>query len=222
MRELAACPDVAGVLFFGSAARGTVAPRSDIDLYAITYADAGGHLGRRIHNVPVEVSFGSVAQMEAMMRREQPIIVHAFATGLVLLDRTDGKLASLCTEAMTLWESGPSPIAASAALRFQFRLTDIVRDLEDMPDRSVATTLVGAECVRLALETFCAVKQIWMPPMRDVLATLQERDATFGALIRECVEAGFPGSAAVQIGDLVLVMLGGRLDSYDTADIAVE
>ena len=82
-RDLAARDDVAGLLFFGSAARGTATVGSDLDLYAISTADAGGHLGRRVLGVPVEVSFGSVAQWRALLGWERPAFVHAFATGRV-------------------------------------------------------------------------------------------------------------------------------------------
>ncbi|MDQ2667279.1 MAG: nucleotidyltransferase domain-containing protein [Gemmatimonadota bacterium] len=150
--ELATAGDLIGILFFGSAARGEARPGSDLDLYAITSQDARRHLGRSIVGVPVEVSFGSIAQMTAQVREEVPTVVHAFASGHLLLDHSDGALLALCHEARSMWERGPSSPAAAALLRFQFHLTNLARDLEVMPERSAATSLVGSECVTPPLD----------------------------------------------------------------------
>ena len=215
--ELTTRDDLVGILFFGSAARGEARTGSDLDLYAITSQDTRGHLGRSIAGVPVEVSFGSVAQMSAQVRQELPTVVHAFATGQLILDRTDGALPALCQEARILWERGPSAPSASALLRFQFHLTDLARDLEGMPEHSTATALTGSECIRLALEALCATTMVWRPPMRHILATLDAQQPDVAALVRRCADAGFPGSLVVNVADRVLRDLGGRLDAYDTA-----
>lgn len=218
LAELIARSDLVGVLFFGSAARGEARVGSDLDLYALTARDCGGNLGRVLEDVPVEISFGSIDQMTAQVRRERPTVVHAFATGLLLVDHTDGALGALCSEARALWARGPSPLTSDAALRFRFHLTDLVRDLEAMPPRSAATALTGSEAVRLALEALCATERVWMPPMRRVLATLDNQHAELAALVRQCADAGFTGLLAIKVCDLVLDGLGGRLEGYDTTD----
>ena len=214
--ELSGRDDVVGILFFGSAARGTARTGSDIDLYAITSADSSGHLGRLVAGVPVEVSFGSVHQMSAQVRQERSTVVNAFATGRLLLDNTAGALAALCAEARVSWERGPGPIAAPAALRFRFHLTDLARDLEAMPERSAETALLASECVRLAIEAFCAREQVWMPSMRHVPEALARTHPGMAAMLEQCAEEGFPASLAVRIADTVLARLGGRLDTYET------
>ena len=215
--ELTTRGDLTGILFFGSAARGQSIAGSDLDLYAITSQDARGHLGRSIAGVPVEVSFGSIARMTAQVRQEVPTVVHAFATGQLLHDSTDGALAALCQEARTMWNRGPSAPPASAVLRFQFHLTDLARDLEAMPEKSAASALAGSECVRLALEAFCATTKRWMPPMRSILTMLDAQSPDLSVLVRQCADAGFPVSLTVGVADRVLRDLGGRLDAYDTA-----
>jgi len=215
--RLGARADLVGILFFGSAARGDARAGSDLDLYAITAHEAHGHLGDVIGDVPVEVSFGSLAQMAEQVRQERPAVVHAFATGRLLLDHTDGALALLCREARSLWERGPSPLAPSAALRFRFHLTDLVRDLETMPERSAATALVGSRCVQHALEALCAAECVWMSSMRDVLGVLDSRYPDVTAIVRRCADSGFPASFAVEVADRVLSRFGGRLSSYDTS-----
>ena len=214
--ELTTRGDVVGILFFGSAARGEAHTGSDLDLYAITSQDARGHLGRSIAGVPVEVSFGSIARMTAQVQQEVPTVVHAFATGQLLLDSSDGALAALRQEARAIWDRGPTAPPASAALRFQFHLTDLARDLEAMPENSAATALAGSECVRLALEASCATTQLWMPSMRKMLTVLDAQYPELSTLVRQCADAGFPASLAVGVADWVLRDLGGRLDAYDT------
>lgn len=214
--DLSGRPDVLGVLFFGSAARGETRAGSDVDLYAITAQGSRGHLGRSIAGVPVEVSFGSFAQMTTQVRQERATVVHAFATGELLLDRTNGALAALCDEARALWARGPSPISPDAVLSFRFHLTDMVRDLGAMPDRSPATALAASECVRVAIDAFCAAEQLWRPPIRTALTALEPHHPLMTALVHECAEAGFTGVCATQVADVVLTRLGGRLDQYDT------
>ena len=216
LEELTARADLVGILFFGSAARGEARIGSDLDLYAITSQAARGHLGRSIGDVPVEVSFGSVAQLREQVCQERAVVVHAFATGRLLLDRTNGALLTLCREARTVWERGPSPLTSSVILRLRFHLTDLVRDLEVMPERSAATALVSSECVQFALEAFCGLERLWLPPMRSVLATLDAQHSAEVAIVRRCADAGFPASLAVEVADRVLLRLGGRLDAYDT------
>ncbi len=218
--ELTARPDVVGVLFFGSASRGETRPGSDVDLYAITAQDSRGHLGRSIAGVPVEVSFGSVAQMTTQVRQERATVVHAFATGELLLDRTNGALPALPAlrdEARALWARGPSPMSPDAVLSFRFHLTDMVRDLGAMPDRSPATALAASECIRVAIDAFCGAEQLWRPPPRTALTVLEPHHPEMTALVRQCAEAGFTRAWAMQVADLVLAHLGGRLDKYDTS-----
>lgn len=212
--------DVLGVLFFGSAARGEATPVSDLDLYVITRDDTRGSVGRLIADVPTEISFASLAQWTAHVRDERPTVVHAFATGLPVLDRTHGEFASLCHEARTLWGRGPSALSTAALLRFRFHLTDLVRDLEAMPEHSAATALVASAGIRLVLEAQCASDRQWMPPLRHALAVLQPHWPTLIAMIDQCASTGFPRSLTQEAARLVLQHLGGELDTYDTTTVS--
>jgi hypothetical protein len=214
--ELTTRRDLVGILFFGSAARGDVRAGSDVDLYAITAQDIRGHVGRHVGGVPVEVSFGSLEQMTTRVQQEVSVVVHAFATGRLLMDVTDGALRALCEEARITRDRGPSAAPASALLRFQFHLTDFVRDLEAMPEHSAATALMASECVRMSIEALCATERLWVPPMRSALVTLYSTHPAIAELVRHCADRGFSGSLAVELADQVLERLGGRLDSYDT------
>jgi hypothetical protein len=218
--DLATRPDLVGLVFFGSAARGEAGPGSDLDLYAVTADDASGSVGRTVAGVPTETSFASLAQWTAQVRAERPTIVHAFATGQALFDRTQGTLATLCREAHVLWERGPSPLSSTALLRFRFHLTDFLRDLEGMPEHSATTALMASTGVRLALEAQCALDRAWMPPLRRALALLQPRRPDLVALIERCAQAGFPRSLAQGVAMTVLQSLGGELEAYDTSTVA--
>lgn len=154
--------------------------------------------------------------MSAQVEEERPVIVHAFATGRMLLDRTNGELDELRLRALSLWRRGPSMIDDTRALRLRFHLTDLVRDLEDMPERGVPTSLVGAECLRIAVESYCALKRLWLPGPRDQAQVVEEHDRGFGRSIRACVEAGFSRSTSMELGVRALAELGGPLVSHDT------
>lgn len=218
--DLATRPDLLGVVFFGSAARGEAKENSDLDLYAITGEDTSGSVGRIAAGVSTETSFASLAQWTARVREERPTIVHAFATGRPVLDRTRGGLAALCEEARTLWDRGPSSPSPASILRFRFHLTDLVRDLEEMPEHSPATALVASAGIRLALEAQCAMNRSWMPSLRHALADLQPHWPELIAMVERCADAGFPRSLAREVAGSVLLALGGELNTYDTTAAA--
>lgn len=189
-RELAARGDVVGLLFFGSAARGTATAGSDVDLYAVTRAEARGHLGRVVDGVPVEVSFGSGAQWRTRLARELPAVVQ-------------------------LWARGPSTLAPEALLARRFHLTEHLRDLDGLPERGPATALAGAECVRSAIALFCAVRRIWLPPARRAVEALAPHDPAFSASVGAAAEAGFSRAAASRVAAAALKPLGGPVTDYD-------
>jgi hypothetical protein len=217
--ELSARSGVVGLLHFGSSQRGEAQEHSDVDLYAITSGESSGHIGRRVLGVPVEVSFGSVAQMRARIEREAPAVVHAFASGSVLLDRS-GQLRGLCEAASALWARGPTPLSEKALLVWRFRLTEMALDLEDMTAEAPSGRLAGADCVRLAIEAFCAIERIWLPPLRHAFGKVAERDSSFASRIALCAAGGFPALRALGVADALLARIGGRLEDYDTGAAA--
>lgn len=218
--DLAARPDLIGLVFFGSAARGEGKSGSDLDLYAITSEDSSGSIGRIVAGVPTEISFGSLARWTALVREERSTIVHAFATGRAVLDRTQGGLSALCQEARALWDRGPSALSSTALLRFRFHLTDLVRDLEVMPEHAAATALVACAGIRLSIEAHCAMHRMWAPSLRNALTALRPQFPELIASIERCAADGFPRSLAQQVAGTVLQQLGGELDTYDTTTAA--
>lgn len=61
--DLAARSDLVALLYFGSAARGEATIASDIDLYATTAGDGSKNAGRVVADVPIEISFSSLARV---------------------------------------------------------------------------------------------------------------------------------------------------------------
>jgi hypothetical protein len=214
--ELSGRADMVGVLFFGSVARGDATAMSDIDLYVITAADTRGHRGRFIGSVPVEVSFGSLAQFTNQVVEEQSVVVNAFATGRILLDRT-GEVAALTRLAATFWSRGPAPLTPEARLRFRFHLTDAVRDLEDLEEGSVEAILPAAVCVQMAIDALCGVRSVWTPPPRHAVRSLRRFAPDFAAKVERCAVRGFPAESVADLASEVLELLGGRLEEYDTS-----
>jgi predicted nucleotidyltransferase len=215
--ELAADPRVDGILFFGSAARGTVTSRSDIDLYAIVPDGPAGHLGHLIEGVPVEVSIAPLEEMRDRVAREVPTVAHAFATGRILLDRR-GEVANLCRNAAALWERGPSALTPAGTLRWRFKLTDLADDLEALAETSddQCGALLAAEAVRHAIDAIFAAERRWTPPTRQAMSALASFAPETATRVRECAAGGFPTALAVGLVDEALACLGGRLREYDT------
>jgi hypothetical protein len=216
--ELAADPRVDGILFFGSAARGAVTSRSDLDLYAIVPDGTSGHVGRLIEGVPVEISIASLEEMRECVAREVPPVVHAFATGRILLDRR-GEVANLCRDAAALWERGPSALTPAGTLRWRFKLTDLADDLEALAETSDAhrgDALLAADAVRHAIDAIFAVERRWTPTTRQAVSALASFAPATATRVRECAARGFPTALAVELVDEALARLGGRLREYNT------
>ena len=93
----------------------------------------------------------------------------------------------------------------------------MLRDLEAMPERSASTAFTDSEGDRRALEPLPAAERVRMPPTRGIFTTLDGQRTQMLALVRQCAEAGFPRSLAVQLTDWVLHRPGGRLESYETS-----
>jgi predicted nucleotidyltransferase len=86
---VAADPDIVGALVFGSFARGTVGPTSDLDVMVVTTLPAGGDPGARYARLAARLSLGVPCDLLvyepdefARLVRERPFVAQARREGI--------------------------------------------------------------------------------------------------------------------------------------------
>ncbi len=215
MSDLHQRPYVKGVLFFGSAQRGTASPSSDVDLYVLVNGRTRWHEGLRVEDVQVELSFAPAAYLRSLMEGGSPVVTHAFATGDVLLDRS-GEASELVAMGRRLWREGPRPLTDDEVTAWRFRLTDLLTDLQDMPPDSPDERFLAGALVPLALDAYCALHRQWPVERKTIFTEVSRRDHRLSALLVQCYGNGIDPKTAVAIADQVLQPFGGRLEEYRT------
>ena len=96
---------VAAAILFGSAARGTSRPDSDVDVAVLAAgAEAGASLARDLIDVlgTLGLAAGRDVHLVELARADPPLRRSVFAHGRVLFDRSEGRLREL--EVRTLLE----------------------------------------------------------------------------------------------------------------------
>ncbi len=217
--ELEAQPDVEGLLFFGSAQRGEATAHSDIDLYVLRIGDQAWHEGRVVDGTPIELSFSPLHHMRARVLNRHVVVVHAFAFGAVLLDRT-GEVAALAGEARSIWAEGPRELSDAERLRWRFHLTELLRDVADLEPDSTTARHCAAGLVHAAIDAACAVNRLWPIPRKAFAHGLRERVPPLAPLV-EAYYASGAVQGAIAVGEHVLTELGGPALEYRTEAIRV-
>lgn len=216
LQSLQAQPDVDGILFFGSAQHGLVGPTSDLDLYVITGGEKEGTQIslRRYGGVPAEVYRGTPAAWKKLMEAGRPVVIHAFATGDALLDRS-GELAELSDMARKLVEAGPPALSQEAVDRWRFRLTNLANDLEDVAGWPADERMLGAVLVSLSLEAYCELNRLWGEGPKRRLAYVERHDAELGRMARSFFAGELDRHLAHSVVDRVLAPFGGRMTTWE-------
>lgn len=218
VEELQAAPGVEGILFFGSALTGTAGPTSDLDLYVIRQTDqAEPHISlRRYAGVEAEVHFAPRSFWQCRLEKGNPVIMHAFATGQALLDRS-GVVAELAEQARRKVEAGPPALTSLEIDRWRYRLTDLAGDLEDVAGQPADERLLGAHLVQLCLEAYCALNRIWGNKPKRIIAHVERHDPELGRMARTFFAGGMDRHLAQTLVDRVLAPHGGRIGVWDSA-----
>ncbi|HYF95058.1 MAG TPA: nucleotidyltransferase domain-containing protein [Symbiobacteriaceae bacterium] len=215
--ELQAAEGVEGILFFGSALAGTAGPTSDLDLYVIRQGERySSHISlRRYAGVEVEVHFAPQAFWQEKLEQGNVVILHGFATGQALLDRT-GAVAELGTLARRKLEDGPPAPTAAEVDRWRYRLTDLDKDLEDVAGQPADERLLGALLVQQCLEAFCALNRLWGDKPKRLIAYVERHDPELGRMARTFFAGGMDRHLAHTLVDRVLAPHGGRIGVWDS------
>jgi predicted nucleotidyltransferase len=217
--ELHASGEVVALLCFGSAQRGEARPGSDLDLYALTRGEKQWLQSRVVEGVEVQLKVAPLRSWRGLIEKRNPPIIGAFATGVLLFDRT-GEAAELKRLAEESLRTGPRELEASDVEGARYSLTNKVRDLEDMPGDSVPARMLASMTVLEAIRMFCMFHSMWVSRKPAVmLENLRRRDPSLAGGIEGYY--GSPSTAsAIAVADAVLEAMGGRLYEISTPPAA--
>jgi predicted nucleotidyltransferase len=213
--EMLAREDVIALLCFGSAPRGEAKPNSDLDVCALTHGTEFWKRSRMMNGVEVQLQVGPLQHWRGDIEQGNPVLVEAFATGELLFDRT-GEATALKRDAEERFRAGPPAPDPQILERLRYTITNLVRDLEDMPEDGLEARVLAGFLVLQALRFWCGTQRVW--PTRKptvMLRQLQRRDASLAAKI-ESFYASFSPAHAIAFTDAVLEIVGGRLYEFST------
>ncbi len=216
-RELEASADVLAALWVGSRERGEgIGPSSDIDILAITRESAGEKWRRGYRDVPSGRFIELLYRPASLDRARFALAVqsgdawlHGYVHGRALFDK-DGTLASLMSEARTLWENGPAPLSASDR---EWERYELWMDRADIADRvasspHVAGYLIGVVGQRLFRYAY-RLERWWWPPAKYVLVDLESRDVGLADLFVRVFGSASPAVRLAAL-DATFDLLAGR------------
>lgn len=216
LAELAADPEVVGILWTGSVQQGTPEATSDIDLYVVTEKPYYYRATRRYEGVITELFVNNVASMRWRITRPEEIAAAAgFATGELLLDRT-GVMAELQKVAQDRWNAPRPALSEEQVKMLRYALTDLADDLDDVEHDPVASRVVGANLVQMAMEVFCKLHRHHGAKPKRLFAYVAGRDSLLGVMLRDYYQRSMHPKLAQEIVDYVLAPVGGRLVEWES------
>jgi predicted nucleotidyltransferase len=213
--EMLAREEVIALLCFGSAPRGEAKPNSDLDVCAVTQGTEYWRRSRMIDGVEVQLQVGPLYTWRGQVEARNHAMIEAFATGELLFDRT-GQATALKREAEEIFRGGPGEPGPEYITALRYRITNMVRDLEDMPADSLEARVLACALVLEALRFWCANQRFWSNRKPSVmLRHLQSRDSSLAAKV-ESFYASFSPAHVIGFADAVLELVGGRLYGLST------
>jgi predicted nucleotidyltransferase len=216
--EMLAREDVIALLCFGSAPRGEAKPNSDLDVLALTHGTEYWRQSRMVNGVEVQLQVGPLYSWRGQIETRDHATIQMFATGELMFDRT-GEATALKRDAEELFRAGPKEIGPEGVAWLRYRITNVVRDLEDMPEDSLEARMLATALMLEVLRAWCAMQRFWVFRKPSVmLRRLQGRDPSLAATA-ESFYTSFSTAHAIAFADAVLEQVGGRLYEFSTAPV---
>jgi len=176
--ELRQSPDVLGVLLFGSWARGTNRPDSDVDLLVIVRRGFARVVEER-EGQAFEIIFTTEDDAAAFWRANPDDAADLWQCARVVFDR-DGVMERLRRVGQEILARGKPPISAEQEAHARFDAHDQLRAIEALAgtDPRTARLLLSAKVLQLT-ELYFDLRQLWRPPPKQRLGVLQRQHAPF-------------------------------------------
>jgi predicted nucleotidyltransferase len=185
--RLQADPNVVGIVLFGSWARSTHRPNSDVDLLVIVR-----------HGFKRSVEYHDGQAFEIISTTEQDACafwqsspdeaVELWSVAEILFDR-DGTMRRLEQVGKAIRERGKLPLEPEFYAHTVFDIRDQLRAVEACActDPITARLLLSGKIVQLT-ELYFDIRQLWTPPPKQRLEVIRQRDREVYDLIAACYE----------------------------------
>lgn len=211
--------DLIGVLVGGSRVRDEHGANSDFDVVVVVGRPERKRWNFVIDGVEIETLINPLAQMKRYFADERDdgrgLMPHLCATGSIIFDPR-GVVASLQSEARTIWQSGPPPLSQRERWQFRYHVAVALRDLDDVVearDESSATLLIGILRPKL-IDMHYRIAGRWLQKPKRIIRELESWDPRMAALMIESLATQDMGSSTKTVRKLafhVLSPIGGPM-----------
>jgi predicted nucleotidyltransferase len=176
--ELQQNPDVSGVLLFGSWARGTNRPDSDVDLLVIVRHGFARVVEER-QGQAFEIIFTTEDDAIAFWRANPDDAADLWHHAQIVYDRA-GTMERLRRVGQDILAQGKPPISAEQEAHARFDIDDQLHAIAALADTDPRTArlLLSAKVLQLT-ELYFDVRRLWRPPPKQRLGVLQLLDTPF-------------------------------------------
>lgn len=184
LEELKQRPDVVGVIMFGSWARGTNRPDSDVDLVVILTEGYRRTVERR-DGQDFEIIYTTEKSAFEYWESHKDDAAGLWAVAKVLYDK-DETIEGLRNKIQKVLEEGKKPIDSYQLGQFRFDAEDILKYVEQIVVTDSATAdFILTNKVFALTELFFDIRQKWTPAPKQRLAQIKEVSPELHALLVE-------------------------------------
>lgn len=196
VRELAARPEVRGVILFGSRAHGDSRPDSDVDLLVLVPAGYRRAVDER-DGQAFELLFLSEDVARDYFHQNLDTAAEFWATAEILFER-DGAAATLRTEMQKVLDAGKPELDEGTLTASRFNSEDQLRAVEARAaqDPVTAAALLHNKVLELTASYF-DVRRRWTPSLKRRFSAIAETDAELHARLAAFYAAGFDEQLAL-------------------------
>lgn len=207
--------DVLGILLFGSMALDETLGQSDIDLLVIIQ---GTYRKRRfiVNHVPVDITYGPLKNIERRLERTLINCIRVFKEGKILYDKK-GDLKLLKRRAEAIYKAGPRNLTKNEMDLARFRLSEVLKDINEIPDPAVAVQMMNVFFEDL-LGFYFSFHGNWQPKRKHIFRQLARDDPHLNHICRLFLVTGKVQDKCKlikRVADYILKPAGGVLEEID-------
>lgn len=203
-------PEVLGVVWAGSAARGEADAHSDLDFYTLVSGQERWRMSWVVEGVPVEVFCNSAGWHEQYAQRQDASSLAMLATGQVVLEHP--KLLELIEGARAVWRAGRTPKPLTTAERHT--LTDAVWEARSVVGQP-SYVLESMTTLRSLVRVLYGVRGWWDTKPKYWLTDLARHDPAAARQVRAVLET-LPDEQRQAALDVFAFHVLGSLDALES------
>ena len=184
LKELKQNPDNLAVALFGSHAKGTNRPDSDIDLLIITKNITQRGIEKK-HGREFEIVYATASNTESFYKKDPDNCVRFWQHAKILFD-PENILGKFQQNAQILAKQKKAPLSKDKIKHTIFNLTDQLHYINFQIDQDPANAVrMLYSLLYLTLEFYFDYHQLWQPAPKEMLQTLDKINPPLAQKARE-------------------------------------